>query len=404
MAFASTGGTGLQGDNTGRVYTLAPERKRIAVLMMALQPVAVAVYAAYVVVALHRPWFPLAAWVALSAIASLLVIGEILTSATVLYRDRIETRTFYTRRTLQKADIATRSLSSTPRGGKLIELTPKLSNLKPMKVPQREGDLAFNSWFRDIPVREPRLTPRQTARLAPVDPIFAEDGVDPALRRTQVRMVARAVSILSVVAFGWLWFTHEPNIPAIATVILLPLIAMAAVFWSNGLIALTISKGDPRPHMIAPLFAGLALTGAPLAMSNYGDAPWLLIAEFAIGLVLFGGIWRLDARSRKNRLGFAGIAALCLLYGKFSFEIVNQIADTGPVLASSAPLATSPTVIGTGSQRRIEIVANWPGSRGGHFDIVTPATYSRIVRGNQVCLGVHPGALGLRWAEVRRCG
>jgi len=405
MAFTPAGASSFQIDDAGRVYTLAPEKQRLLVALTASQTILVAAHAIYLVLALHRLWIPLVLAVAASLIGGGYLVSIILTSATVLYRDRIELRTLYTRQILRKADIASQSFGATPKGGKFIELTPRQSNLKPMKVPRREGDAGFSLWFRDIPVREAQLTPRQRARAAPVDPIFAQDGVDPAVRRTQVRTVARALSILSFIVFGWELLWHRPYVLAVGTVILLPLVALAVVSWSNGLIALTIRKGDPRPHMIAPLFAGLVLMGVPTGVPNdYGHAPWLPVVEVAIGLALFGGIWRLDPLSRKNWLGLAGIALLCLLYGKGAFEVLNRIADTAPAQPARAPLMSTPQARGIGRYRKVTIFAQpWAGSRGSLIYSMTPAAYARTVQGRSVCVGVHSGALGLRWADVRPC-
>jgi hypothetical protein len=137
----------------GSIYRIPERTRKLLIGMLLFQPVIVLAAGVYIGLTVHRPGILLLMGCAVlfSLVGTGMMIGTAMTSATVLYPDRIEARSLFGRRVLNKTDVASQTLVKGQQRG-FIELKPRASGVRPLRVPNYP-DETYTRWFQSIPQR-----------------------------------------------------------------------------------------------------------------------------------------------------------------------------------------------------------------------------------------------------------
>ena len=140
-------------DDGGSIYRIPERTRKLLIGMLLSQPVIVLAAGVYIGLTVHRPGILLLMGCAVlfSLVGTGMMIGTAMTSATVLYPDRIEARSLFGRRVLNKTDVASQTLVKGQKRG-FIELKPRASGVRPLRVPNYP-DETYTRWFQSIPQR-----------------------------------------------------------------------------------------------------------------------------------------------------------------------------------------------------------------------------------------------------------
>jgi len=136
----------------GRVYGINGAPRRLLLIQAAVSPVVMTGLGVYLAMTRGHQMVLFAVIVPIMSLASsAFLVGFVLRTATALYPDRIEARTLFQTRSVQKADIASYRYVKLPKGGRVIEVTLKQPGQKTAQFSPLGPPADYELWFKGIP-------------------------------------------------------------------------------------------------------------------------------------------------------------------------------------------------------------------------------------------------------------
>jgi type IV secretory pathway TrbD component len=139
-------------DQGGRVHGITGAPRTMILFQAVAAPIIMTGVAVYLATTRGHQMIPFAIILPIASLASsTFLVGFVLKTATVLYPDRIEARSLFQTRTVQKADIASFRYVKLPKGGSVIEVTLKQPGQKPAQLSPLGPRADYDLWFKGIP-------------------------------------------------------------------------------------------------------------------------------------------------------------------------------------------------------------------------------------------------------------
>jgi len=219
----------------------------------------------------------------------------------------------------------------------------------------------------------------------------------------QARMVCRALNVLTVVCCLWAWLYPRPYELAIASVLLLPWVAIYVTARYEGVVVINQKKGDPHPTSIFA-FMVPSLTLPLRVIPDMVPVAWQRPIVF--GMVVAAGLtyaaYRVDKASQKQPVIALVLFLLSIGYGYGAVMETNALFDRTTAKVYLTRVERKYITHGKSTSYHL-IVGPWGPMRGGDNVTVTQQFYNASEEGGHVCMMLRGGALSVAWYQVRHC-
>jgi hypothetical protein len=274
---------------------------------------------------------------------------------------------------------------------------------KPFKITLVcERDAALDAWFAGVPDLDEAERARAEAELLR----SVELGADEPARRAalvRARRVSRVARGAAFAAAAWGFFHPRPYTIAVVTLAVLPLAAMALLVSGRGRYAVQELRGDARPSLdVVLVLPGMVLMVRALTDYDVVDLQPLL-AWTALASILIAALLALSDPALRRRWFHPAVMLLLMApYPAGALTAANALLDRAP--AEVFRVAVVGKRITSGKRKSCELrLAAW-GPREEEENVeVGRALYREVEVGDTVCVQLRPGALGVRWFQVKSC-
>ncbi|MBC8024990.1 MAG: hypothetical protein H7Y89_03280 [Steroidobacteraceae bacterium] len=265
--------------------------------------------------------------------------------------------------------------------------------------PQIVFDPDFDAWLAGLVDLDARDSQRSMDR-------YLEESSQPGSSEEKLaalksaRGIATTAKWAALVLFAAIVFMGS-RLDFLIAVAVLPWIAVALAVVRPTLFVLEEDKSEVRASLFgACLVPSLALVYAAISggLSVYAGRLALIVAASMI--VSSAVVLWLVASLRRQPRALWSTLALTALYSVGLVCVVNRDFDRGPMVVHETRVEER---ISEGSRNYILRVAQW-GPRPNAEDFgVKRDFFDRVEKGQTVCVQLWPGALGVRWYELKVC-
>lgn len=337
------------------------------------------------------------------ALLGVFLIASVVRERVALFEDgTVEfTELFRGRTRLRPADLAgLRSLSH--QGVTYVFFHFREQARKPFKVGLIcERDDHFERWLAAIPDLD------AVERAAAVESIRSDPalGGDPAEREgalARARLLTRLLAGAAWAAVAWGWFRPRPYEAAIATLALIPVLAVALLFAKRGIVGVDERRNDPRPSVIVPiLMPGLVLTLRAVLDFHVVDGGALLVRALPLALALTALLLAGDAQLRRKLFPVLALFMVApLAWG--AVAQANVLLDASPPQRHRVAVTGKHVSSGKVTTWKVTLAPFGAVASAEDAD-VRRADYDAIEVGGEACVTLHAGRLGARWLTAQRC-
>lgn len=324
-----------------------------------------------------------------------------LRSRVVIDGARIEVRGAVRDRAAELSEIeGFRTISS--RNGRYTQLCMKEGRGKITVSQSFETDDDYRAWFQQLTDLDAR------DRNALLDEIShdAELGSTPEERLNalkQAKTISFAVIAAAVAAAVGLNF-GAANLHLLSAVVLalVPVAVLLLMQRSPLLYAVFKKKTDPRAELsIALVIAGFGLFLGIRNLHFVSMQPIFLIA-LPVALVYIAAFFN---SARKSSSSIGSIYGLLVFAGLYSYPLVvlaDTLLDTASPTSYTVPVIGKHTVHGKSTTYYLDL-APWGPLQNPSKISVSSSFYRDAVRGDQICLDLHPGTFHAPWYQRVDC-
>lgn len=348
---------------------------------------------------------PSATLVVLSSSALILALGasciwSVLRNRVLVFPDRIEVRGFLRTRMLGRDQILGTKIDPNPKDARFV-LVPRDSAEKPINIDSMiKLDEAFFDWLGDVPYLDDRESQQALAEIANDSTIGATpDERLEALKKG--KRLARAINAVGIFSGLWGLFYPRPYELVIAILVFLPLVALALIACSKGIIRVDQNKNDPHPSLaLAIMVPALALAIRSLAglyVVRWSNALWLAIG---IGALIWYATLKVDPTLATRRVGAIAWAAVALFYGYGAGLQANAVLDRSPSTTYEATISRKYISRGRSTSYHLRLNPWGPRQDGSSIQVARPL-YDVLGPGDSVYLSLRQGAFGVQWYTVQ---
>jgi hypothetical protein len=262
-----------------------------------------------------------------------------------------------------------------------------------------QRDAAFDAWIEALPDLDAQDEAASRAAIAD-NPEFGSSEPERLERLAGARRIATVLNGLAIGAAGWGYLYPRPYGLAVASLVLLPWVALLLVFRSHGLFRVSTQRNDVRPSLAPCLYVpGFALLARAVGDVGVIDLTQAFAVALAVGVVLALVAIASDVSARTPAAIF-GLIVLCGPYGYGAAVTMNALVDRSARQDFKVPVLTRYMTHGRSTSYHLRL-APW-GPRSEQNDVmVSQAVYS--APGDTVCIQLKAGALGIRWFWIGRC-
>jgi hypothetical protein len=277
---------------------------------------------------------------------------------------------------------------------------------KPAKVSLMcKTDSVLRAWLAAIPdLDEVERARAEAAVLSSVD-----YGPDVPARRAalaRARMVVQFAGYATSAVSLWAYVYPRPYSLVIATLVVLPLAAIALLLAGRKRYKIT-GRDDARPSLsLVILSAGWTLMLRAIFDYRLVEV-WRLLAGTAIAAVLLLVVLAVgDPGIRRGRFVTPVVITLLLLapYSWGALAAANALLDDSPAELFQTTVHGKHVVVSNRTTYSLQIAGWLPRGDGNDVYVnVDRDLYEAVRPGDPLCMALRPGALGARWFDVQRC-
>lgn len=258
-------------------------------------------------------------------------------------------------------------------------------------------DEAFVTWFADIPnIDSAELA--ASLQQVQTDERLGDTPEERISNVTKARKIGRALNAISFLIAGWAVLYPRPYTLMFCTLASLPLVVLWLCWRYDGSFSIDDTGKNTARADITPV---LIMPGFVLAIRALGDVQMIdatqLILPTLVGLVflIFGIVWVAPIYRQKFGKLFL-ISTLMSAYPASAIAIANSLLDHGPREQLLLPVLGKRYTTGKGASHYLKIPAG--NSVVEINEVQVPRDlYQHTDVGQNICLSVYSGALGLGW-------
>ena len=215
---------------------------------------------------------------------------------------------------------------------------------------------------------------------------------------------AKSMNIFAICISVWTIIYPEPYEFAIIASALLPIIAIGVIFFSKGLIHLDSHIWSAYPH-VARAFLMPVLALFFRAFFDYSilstDTLWLplcLSVTFLSGIIIFGVK---EFRSNTKAILPVSIFLIIFVYGVL-IEM-NCLFDSHPPQVQTATIVEKRINYGITPMWYQITISGWDQATPTRKEHISRDMYNALEKGDNVCVEIRPGLLGIPWYRLTEC-
>lgn len=346
-----------------------------------------------------QPPFAVATSVAMAILGFWSAIGRLLAKTVVLTPDELQIRGIFATKTLTRAYMTGCRISAT--GALVVESRAPDGSKTHTKVSIFfEPDRAFADWFKGIPDLK-EMDESDSDRAIEQDVRLGSSRKE---RWNTFHLASDLKDRLGFVTFGalfWAFLFPSPYIVLATFLLVLPWMAIW-IYWRNeGHYSLAFNKHDAR----ADLWVQLLMPGWALALfalrPAFVDLTELVVPALIVLVVIVTCIGYARPADQIASVNLKVLALLLCPYAVGSVAVANRVYDTNTARTYLLEVLDKKKRAGVFVPSYSLRVSDW----GPHPEIdevpASEGVYREADGGRQVCLQLHPGALGIEWYEVR---
>jgi hypothetical protein len=232
-------------------------------------------------------------------------------------------------------------------------------------------------------------------------------GQDKKKRRENYEIAQLRAKSMNIFAIGvsiWTFVYPEPYEFAIIASALLPILAIGTIFFSKGLIHLDSHAWSAHPHVTrAFLMPVLALFFR--AFIDYSilstNTLWLplCLSVIVVNALLFFGVK--EFRNDRKAIVPVSVFIIIFVYG-FLIE-TNCLFDSHPPRIYTTKIVKKRIHYGVAPVWYRMTVSGWDMDKQTTEEHVSRELYTTLEEGNDLCVEVRPGLLGIPWYRLTDC-
>ena len=260
------------------------------------------------------------------------------------------------------------------------------------------------SWFES---RYPDLD--QELQQEEVQEILADENLgfteeERVQKLIRARNIARIMNWAGGLAAAWLYFYPKPYSLALVITLFIPLVCIAVIKLSKGLIRFDERKSSPHPSVIAALFlpaAALMLRSIfDYQVDDYSRLLFVLpVTSCALVAVLFIGSQEFDLRSKQGIAMFIGIGMLMTAYSFGAIITVNCTFDHSGPRIYHARILEKHIMRGKVTTYNLNVKPWGIHTEPGEVE-VDKQLYGQLTEGDEVTIYLMKGRLDIPWYLV----
>jgi hypothetical protein len=321
----------------------------------------------------------------------------------VLTRDGIEQQQAFTLRKLRNHEIASWRIVQVNNNPPIIELIPKDGATKKMRISRTlRTDKVFEDWLAAFPNQD-LLDAQQLEKEVQIDSRYGSNPTERLRRLAQLRTFTEWLGRVGLAVALWGIFYPHPYRLVMVLLGVCPLIGLAIVMWSGGLIHVDQKAKDKRPT-VAYLLIMPSLAVALRAILDVSLLDW----SSALAVTLFvGALFALAAVAldTEQRRWPAFLLTMGIIGVPWSWGVATELnvqLDHGPQQGFETRVIDKH--ISNGKHRTWYLtVAPWGPVKESGDESVDSELYDETNVGDAVCVSLNQGALGWRWYWLDRC-
>jgi hypothetical protein len=330
-------------------------------------------------------------------------IGSALRTRVQVHADFIESRSLMRTRRMNRADIAGFRIVSA-EGTRRLRLESGTTGVSALTLPAYIAfDARIDDWLTGTVNYDAR---EQQASLNSIlaDPDLPGSNEEKLAKLNAARRIARGLFLLALAITGWAWFYPRPYDVVVTAAALMPWVALALAARHGSLYRVNPMHND----MAADLSAVYLMPVCAVAIRALFDFSiidgwqlfWLTLAGAVVCVALMYLLLAREFHGRPGSVLAFGIFMLAYAYG--SISLANVRLDRHEPERHAARVVDT-RVTGSDNKTYEFRLASW-GPRTTEENVeVTSELHGRVAKGDTVCVYLWPGALGVRWYEVRDC-
>jgi len=331
----------------------------------------------------------------------ILLLAMALRSRIVIDGLRIEVRNAFRERTADLSQIeGFRTVTS--RNGSYTQLWLKDGRGKISFSNFFDADDDYRAWFQQI------IDLDKQDREALLDEISrdTELGTTPeerlsALSSARRKNVAGIVLVVAAAA-GLNFFGETLLLPSAVVLALSPLAVLLLVQRSPLLYVLFGKKVDPRADLgFIAIVAGIGLLFHTFEFEFPSMTP-LLLPVVLVALVYLAAFFNSSRKSFSSPGTVIGLLFAAILYGYGLIVFVNTGLDNAKPTVYAVEVNGKHETSGKSTTYYLEL-APWGPLREPNEISISSSVYGEFQRGDQICLGLHPGRLHTAWYRIVAC-
>lgn len=333
-----------------------------------------------------------------------------MTAHITLYADRFEQRKPFIRRVLRLEDIAGRRFT-TGRGAGYPVIIPKSGVAFSIDSTSYGLDERFTRWFMQLADVDELARAKERERIRRDSSLGASPDERLAANASRRQNFVIVGSLLGLAAFVMFFISmssrdHLPWLLAINALLPWATFLLLAIYRDQ----ITGPDGGKfffvTPAVLAPVGSlGILAAENARVIHASGVIEWGLL--LGLLLLVLGALVLVRSKSSANARSALILALVFLpmtsIYAGGALALANRTMDSAPAQVVAGKVAGKYVQRGKSSTHYYAQIVGTGSLIDGESLRVMGSDYARMTRGDDICVAIHPGQFGFRWAETVRC-
>ena len=220
----------------------------------------------------------------------------------------------------------------------------------------------------------------------------------------QARVQQWGLAALAVGVMAWMIFAPQPNALLVLTAAVVPWLAAMAACWSGGTLhVFTRGRGDRRPNVtIAFMLPGIALMMRVTGEFHVLNLQRMVAVACVAGAALAAAGLLADREVRRRASGWIALVAMSGVWGFGAGLGVDAALDGSPATVYRTAVMGHHVSHGRHTSYYLTLAPWGPQTEDDSVEVPWK-TYAAFQVGDEVCVPLRAGTLGVAWYRVEGC-